>query len=100
MEFEKDIDEYLKKSAKKALKGNTPKTLRKASVELIDKEIQWLCVLDNSATEDDIEDCSIAGTEIIADFTWEYGINEVFEKIESNERPRSLKIAIYEKIEN
>ncbi|MFC0604570.1 hypothetical protein [Winogradskyella pulchriflava] len=99
MNFGKDINEFLKSSAKRALGGNTPKSLRKASIELIDKEVQWLCILDYSATEDDIEDCAVAGTEIIADFTWEYGINEMFEKVKPYEKPRVLKNVVYERME-
>ena len=99
MNFGTDINEFLKSSTKRALGGNTPKSLRKASVELNDKEVQWLCVLDFSATEDDIEDCRIAGTEIIADFTWEYGINEMFEKTKPNEKPRTLKNVVYQRLD-
>ena len=99
MNFGKDINEFLKSSAKRALEGNTPKSLRKASIELKNKEVQWLCILDCSASEDDIEDCAVAGTEIIADFTWEYGINEMFEKVEPNEKPRALKNIVYQRFE-
>ena len=70
-----------------------------ASFDIIDKEIQWLCVFDLSATEDDIEDCKVAGTEIIADFTWEYGINEMFEKTKPSEKPRTLKNVVYQRLE-
>ena len=99
MNFGNNINEFLKSSAKRALGGNTPKSLRKASIELKDKEVQWLCILDYSATEDDIEDCSVAGTEIIADFTWEYGINEMFEKTKPNDEQRELKNVVYQRLE-
>jgi hypothetical protein len=99
MNFGTDINEFLKSSAKRALGGNTPKSLRKASIELNDKEVQWLCVLDLSATEDDIEVCAVAGTEIIADFTQEYSINEMIEKTNPNENPRTLKNIVYQRVE-
>ncbi|WP_067151938.1 hypothetical protein [Pseudotamlana agarivorans] len=99
MNFGTDINEFLKSSAKRALRGNTPKSLRKASIELNDKEVQWLCVLDLSATEDDVKNCAVAGTEIIADFTWEYGINQMFEKTQPNEKPRALKNIVYQRLE-
>lgn len=99
MSLGKNKDEFLRLSAKRALRGNTPKSLRKASIELIDKEVQWLCVLDFSATEDEIEECSIAGGELISDFTWEYGLNEMFEKTKPDEKPRELKNVIYQRVD-
>ncbi|WP_299006034.1 hypothetical protein [uncultured Tenacibaculum sp.] len=62
------------------------------------KEIQWLCIFDQTAT-DDIEFGRVAGTEIISDFNSEYGINEMFEKIDLDEKPRVLKNIIYSKPE-
>lgn len=99
MDFGEDIKQFLLKSAKRALAGNTPASLRKASIEIIEKQVHWLCVLDDSATEDDVEDCSAAGAEIIADFTSEYGFKEMFEKIKSIENPRTLINVVYERVE-
>jgi hypothetical protein len=99
MSKRKDINDYLNSSAQRALGGNIPKSLRKASIEIINKEVQWLCVFDYSANENDFEDCSIAGTEIIADFNCEYTINEIFEKSKPNEQPRTLGTVVYERKE-
>ena len=103
------INETLIKSAERAMDNIIPDSLISASIELKvwkhkwlgifvgkeKKEIQWLCVFDSWATEDDIEFGGIAGTEIISDFNSEYGLNEMFEKISSNEKPRVLKHIIY-----
>ena len=103
------MNNFLIQSAKRALDNQIPKSLISASIELkiihrkclgllkigAKKEIQWLCVFDETATEDHIEFASIAGTEIIADFNNEYGINEMFEKINPNQKPRELKSLIY-----
>jgi len=104
-------DKFLIESAKHALDNHIPKSLISASVELktlkkkwfqvfdkkTKKEIQWLCVFNQTATEDDIEFGRIAGAEIISDFNSEYGINEMFEKIDSEDTPRVLRNIIYSK---
>ncbi|WP_405224038.1 hypothetical protein [Dokdonia sp. Asnod1-B02] len=99
MDFGKDKDEFLKSIAKQALGGNTPKSLRQASIELKEKEVQWLCMLDYSATHEDIEDCAVAGTEIIANFSWEYGINEILKKTKPHDKLVSLQNVVYQRIE-
>lgn len=106
-------DKSLIESAKHALDNHIPKSLISASIELrtlkrkwfqvfdkkTKKEIQWLCIFDQTATEDDIEFGRVAGTEIISDFNSEYGINEMFKKIDLEEKPRVLKNIIYSKPE-
>jgi hypothetical protein len=90
-----NIDEMLIESAESALDNFIPKSLMSASIEINNKEIQWLCVFDLTATEEDIEFGSVAGTEIIADFSHEFGINEMLEKTESSIKVRCLKNLIY-----
>ena len=92
-----EIDNLLIKSAKRALGNLIPQSLISASVEMKKKEIQWLCIFDQIATDDDIEFGSIAGTEIIADFTSEYGMNEMLEKLDPNAKVRTLKNIVYSK---
>lgn len=111
--MEKNINEILISSAERALDNDIPETLLSASIELKiqknkwlgifnrkeKKEIQWLCIFDQTATDDDIEFGEIAGAEIIADFNSEFGINEIFEKIELNQKPRVLKNIVYQRLD-
>ncbi len=104
-----NIDDLLIISALRALDNKIPKSLISASIELKisrkkwmgifnnnkTKEIQWLCIFDQTATETDFEFGSIAGTEIIADFSSEYRFTEMFKKIELNQKTRVLKNIVY-----
>lgn len=113
MKNKENIDELLMNSAQRALDNQIPKTLISASIELkiwrkkwfglfngkIKKEIHWLCIFDQAASKDDFEFGTIAGTEIISDFDSEYGLNEMFEKIELNQKPRVLKNIAYSRNE-
>jgi len=109
-----NIDKKLTNSAEQALDNEIPDSLLSASIELkickdkwfgifnkkAKKEIQWLCVFDKTATENDFEFGEIAGSEIIADFSSEFGINEMFEKNDLNQDSRVLKNVIYQRLDS
>ncbi len=73
-----NISIELRLSAQKALWGHVTPCLRTASIENEGNLIKWKCVFDDSATDDDFELMSMAGTEIIGDFTEEFDIDEEF----------------------
>jgi hypothetical protein len=89
----------LKLSAQRALLGNVPKCLRSASLDINDSEIVWKCVFDNDAIDSDFELLSMAGTEIISDFTVGFSIKEIFEVIPYPQKINHLKWVVYSRYE-
>ena len=79
----------------RALQGEITPSLRSVSVELRGKTIVWQCLFDSNATEDDFELLSAACTEIIADYDWSYGLEEIIKYVPAPEKMQHLENLIY-----
>ena len=75
--MDKDIE--LKLSAQRALLGEVTIGLRAVSTELIGNVIKWRCVFESEqAKENQWENLSVAATEVIADYSDEFTIEEEY----------------------
>lgn len=85
-------------SAVRALLGAITPVWRNVSVELTGNVIHIKCILDNIATEKDIEDASIVSTEIISDFP-EYELEEIIETLDPLSEIQPHKHIIFQRKE-
>ena len=90
----------LRLSAQRALLGNVPACLRSASIQKEGNKILWRCIFDAEATEDDYELASIAGAEIIADFSSPTDIEDQIVKLPSPQKMEHLSHLIFLRHEN
>jgi len=88
-------DNKLILSSIRALQGEITSSLRSVSVELREKTIVWQCLFDSDATEDDFELMSEACTEVIADYDWDYSLEEIIKYVPAPEKMKHLKNLIY-----
>lgn len=82
-------------SAQRALWGNVPPTLRSASIEQRGDTIHFRSVFTSDAPNDDIELLSIAGTEVIADFSSPTTIHEEFVRLDPPAKPTHLRHLVF-----
>ena len=75
----------LRISAQRALLGTITPNIRKVFVGLQDKTIQFVVIFDGEISEDDEDNMSCVGTEIVSDFC-DLFINEQFLSIPYPER--------------
>ena len=88
-------DNKLILSSIRALQGEITSSLRSVSVELREKKIIWQCLFDSDATEEDFELMSLVCTEVIADYPWGYGLEEIIKYVPAPEDMKHLKNLIY-----
>ena len=79
----------------KALQGEVVPSLRSVSVELRGKKIVWQCIFDANANDDDLELLSAASTELIADYDWNYTLEEILQVIPNPNEMVHLENLIY-----
>ena len=94
------IGTKLKLSAQRALWGHVPACLRFASIQKNENTIEWRCIFDSEATDDDFELARMAGTEIISDFTPETKINEDIRIVPFPEKPTNLEFLVFSRHEH
>lgn len=85
----------LKLSAQRALWGNVPPTLRAVSLEQRGDAIYFRCVFTSDATDDDVELLSIAGTEVIADFSAPMTLQEEVIRLDPPTKPSHLTHLVF-----
>ncbi len=88
-------DKNLILSSLRAIRGEVTPSLRSVSVELRGKIIVWQCLFDSDATEEDFELMSVACTEVVADYDWSYGLEEIIKYVPAPESMTQLKNLIY-----
>lgn len=79
----------------RALQGEITPSLRSVSVELRGKVIIWQCIFDGDATDDDFELMRMASTELIADYSYDYSLDEKIMKIQFPNEMKNLKNLIF-----
>jgi hypothetical protein len=82
-------------SAQRALWGAIPPRLRAVSVELIDHTIRMRSIFDGGPTDAEREALSIAGTEMVADFTTPFVISEEMLSVPYPAEMQHLRWLIY-----
>jgi hypothetical protein len=90
-------DTYIRMSAQGALLGQIPASLRAVSVD-VDKansKVLLRCIFDGAPTEDDWELLSVAATEIIADFSAPFTIEEEYLETKYPNEMKHLKHLVY-----
>ena len=90
-------DTYIRMSAQRALLGQIPALLRAASVD-VDKsnsKVFLRCIFDGKPTEDDWELLSVPATEIIADFSAPFTIEEEYLETKYPNEMKHLKHLVY-----
>lgn len=88
-------DNKLILSSIRALQGQITSSLRSVSVEMHEKVIVWQCLFDSDATEDDFELMSAVCAEVISDYEWGYGLEEIIKYVPAPEDMKHLKNLIY-----
>lgn len=73
--------EYLLLSCQQALWMHVPPCLRMVSVSLDGFKITWRCTFDKDATDNDIELLQQAAAQVIAGYSSEYKLIEIYEII-------------------
>ena len=86
-------------SAQRALWGNVTTQLRSASIEASGNKIRWRCIFDSSATEEDFELVSIAGSEILADFSNPWTLEEEVIVIPEPDEIEDLECLVFRRYE-
>jgi hypothetical protein len=81
-------------SSVRALWGCVTPALRSVSVEFNENKIIWQCILDENATDDDLELLTAAATEVISDFP-ELDLLEVIKRVPSPTKVDYLKHIIF-----
>ena len=87
-------------SATRALWGHVSPCLRTASVEFSEDTIYWRCLFDSDATDDDIELASMAGAELIADFSHPWEFEEDLRIVPFPEALTNLEYLVYHRHEH
>lgn len=93
MKAEKQTD--IRLSAQRALWGHVPQSLRAFSVQLQENVIRTRAIFDETATGADKELLSVAGTEIIADYSAPFTIQEEFIVVPNEKEIQHLESLIY-----
>lgn len=81
-------------SAVRALTGAVPPSLISVSVAFNENTIQWQCLLDEQATDEELEILSVAAAEVIADFP-AYDLHEWIKRVAPGEKPSLLGNLVY-----
>jgi hypothetical protein len=85
----------LRLSAQRALWGHVPPSLRAVSLEMRDTTIFFRAVFEPGAPDDDRELLSVAGTEIIADFSAPTTLEEEFLFVAPPTIPPHLRYLVF-----
>ncbi|MGJ0491394.1 hypothetical protein [Methylobacter sp.] len=93
--METNIKPDIRLSAQRALWGCVPCSLRAFSVEVGPMLVRTRSIFDETATDEDKELLSEAGTEIIADFAAPFRIEEEFVVVPKGQKMNHLSTLIF-----
>ncbi|MFT3786534.1 MAG: hypothetical protein QM770_10255 [Tepidisphaeraceae bacterium] len=89
----------LRLSARRALLGQVPSSLRAVSLEMRDTVIHFRAVFEPGTSEADREFLSVAATEIVADFTAPVTIQEEYIELAPPAEPLHLRHLVFSRSE-
>ena len=91
----KDLRVQIRLSAQRALLSQIQLSLRSVSIDIDERRIYFRCIFDGEPTEYDRELMSTVASEIIADFSAPYTIEEQYLSTKMTNEMNHLKYLVY-----